>query len=32
MGDMIRLRELLGSEYKFMLSWEDERMIEMANK
>ena len=30
-GDMLRLKELL-TEYKFMLSWEDERAFEVAGK
>ena len=29
-GDMLRLKELMGNDYKFMFSWEDERMMDVS--
>ena len=27
---MLRLKELMGNDYKFMFSWEDERMMDVS--
>lgn len=31
MGDMLRMKELL-TDYKFVISWEEERMMEISSK